>query len=136
MTETTHPFTIESFYKFVQEGKLMAAKCSKCGKLHVPPRPMCPKCFSKELEWKELPNKGKLVTYTVIHVSPKHFQKLTPYAVGIIELQSGAQLPGMIRDAAVDDLQIGMELTVNFEKDLASSEDWPQWPRYYFKPMT
>jgi hypothetical protein len=94
---------------------------------------MCSACFSTDLEWKELPREGTLQTYTVIHVSPKQFQGLVPYAVGIVKLEDDAQLPGMIRGVPPDKLKVGMSLTVDFEKT-AHPEEWPRWPRYYFKP--
>ncbi len=135
MAEETRPFTIESFYSFVKEGKLMGAKCNKCGKMLVPPKPMCPKCFSRDLKWRELPKKGKLLTYTVIHVSPRNFQNLTPYTVGIVELGDGAQLPGIIKSVDQKEVAVGMGLTVGFDPESISA-DWPQWSRYYFKPLT
>lgn len=134
MAAESVPFTIEGFYAFVGKRKLMGAKCRSCGKLLVPPKPMCPACFSQDLEWKELPNEGKLQTYTVIHVSPKQFQGSVPYAVGIVKLEEDAQLPGMIKGVAQDKLKVGMNLTVNFE-EASTPEQWPHWPRYYFKPM-
>lgn len=134
MAETI-PFTIESFYKFVKEKKLMGAQCNKCGNLILPPRPMCPKCFSKDLTWKESPKQGKLLTYTVIHVSPQQFQSLTPYAVGIVELVNGAHLVGMIKGVAIDQIKIGMNLTLGFEDAPATATTaWPLWSRYHFKP--
>lgn len=134
MAEAVQPFTIESFYRFVKEEKLMGAKCGKCGQLLVPPKPMCPNCFSKELSWKELPKSGRLLTYTVIYVAPKQFQALVPYAVGIVEFGDGGQLPGMIRGVDLDKIRVGMSLSVGFEGEVKSDE-WPQWSRYYFKPM-
>jgi uncharacterized OB-fold protein len=126
------PFTIEQFYNFIKEKKLMAAKCGKCGSMYVPPRPMCANCFSKELSWTELEPKGKLVTYTVIHIAPEQFQAIAPYAYGIIELQKGLCLPGIIRNIEQEKLKVGIELVVDF--DTEPSQGWPQWPRYYFKP--
>jgi len=134
MAEKPALFTIESFYNFVKEGKLMGAKCNKCGKLSVPPKPMCSQCFSKDLKWKELPEEGTLLTYTVIHVSPKKFQSLAPYAVGIVKLEEGVKLPGIIKDVDLDKIQVGMKLAVGFEKEPVS-ENWPQWPKYYFKSI-
>jgi uncharacterized OB-fold protein len=134
MSEESAQFTIEEFYKFVNQGRLMGARCKRCRELLTPPRPMCPKCLSKDLEFKELPKQGKLLTYTIIHVSPKRFQKLTPYAVGIVKLEEGAQLPGIIRHIGFDRIKIGMSLAVNFDKKV-DSEDWPQWTRYYFRPI-
>lgn len=131
MTET-FPFTIEQFYKFASERKLMAAKCKKCGTMLLPPRPMCTKCFSSDLEWVELKNKGKLLTYTVIHVSPKQFESLIPYAVGIVKLEDGPKLPGMIQGVEPEKISVGMDLKVDF--DTAIPSEWPMWPRYFFKP--
>jgi len=48
------PFTIEQFYKFIGEKKLMAVKCLKCASLLFPPKNVCPKCFSSDLEWTKL----------------------------------------------------------------------------------
>jgi len=131
MSETL-PFTIESFYKMVGQRRLMAAKCKRCGSLHAPPRPICTKCYGNELEWVELGNKGKLLTYTVIHVSPKQFESLIPYAVGIVKLEDGSQLPGVIRGVDPAKIRVGMDLTVDF--DTALPPQWPTWPRYHFKP--
>ena len=127
------PFTIEQFYKYINQGKLMGGKCKKCGAIHLPPRPLCDKCFSKEFEWVEISRKGKLLTYTIIHVAPPQFEQMAPYAVGIIQLENGPRIPGMIRGIEHEEIEIGMELTVNFDTTAVPSQ-WPQWPRYYFKP--
>lgn len=132
MTET-HPFTIESFYNFVNDGKLMAAKCGSCGALLLPPRPLCTHCFSTDFEWVELNKRGKLLTFTVIHVSPVQFQSMAPYTVGIVRMQHGLKLPGMIRGIDPEKIKIGMDLEIAFDGTLPS--DWPLWPRYFFKPL-
>jgi len=127
------PFIIEQFYKYMAQRKLTGGKCKKCGKVHLPPRPLCDNCFSKEFEWIEIPQKGKLLTYTVIHVAPTQFQSMAPYAVGIVELENGLRIPGMIKCVALEQVKIAMSLTMDFGTP-AASQQWPQWPRYYFKP--
>ena len=129
--ETT-AFTIEQFYKFLEERKIMAAKCQKCGSKFVPPRPMCTNCFSKELDWVQLETRGKLLTYTIIHVAPEQFQSIVPYAYGIVELEDRLRLPGIIRGIDHEKIKVGIELEVDFETGV--SQRWPQWPRYFFKP--
>jgi uncharacterized protein len=126
------PFTIEQFYKFMSEDKLMAGKCAKCGKIHLPPRPICDNCYGSQFSWEEIKGKGKLLTYTVIHVAPPQFQALAPYAVGIIELDSGLKLPGMISGVPESDLKVGMKLKLNF-KACNVGVSWPQWQRYCFR---
>jgi len=127
------PFTIEQFYKFLREGKLMAGKCVKCGKIHLPPRPLCDNCYSQEFEWVNVSGKGKLATYTVISIAPQQFQDLTPYAVGIVQLESGLKIPGMIQEVKEEELKIGMPLTLDFGS-CSTPQEWPKWPRYCFKP--
>ena len=131
---SAEPFTIEQFYKFLSQGKLMAGKCQRCGKIHLPPRPLCDNCFSQQFTWIPVSGKGKLVTYTIIHIAPQQFQALAPYAVGIVQLENGAKIPGMITAVPHDQLQIGMDLTIDFGT-CSTAQAWPQWPRYCFKPL-
>ena len=128
------PFTIDQFYKFLAQGKLMAGKCLKCGKIHLPTRPLCDKCFHQEFALVKIAGKGKLLTFTVIHVAPQKFQHLAPYAVGILELENGLKLPGMIKGVTREQLHIGMPLTIEITS-FDTTQPWPQWPRYFFKPM-
>jgi uncharacterized OB-fold protein len=127
-------FTIEQFYKNISQKRLMGGKCRKCGKIHLPPRPLCDKCLSTEFEWVELPRTGRLLTYTIIHVAPTQFQNMAPYAVGIVQLENGVKIPGMIKDAPLDKIRVGMQLKMEFE-ETQPTQQWPQWPRYHFKPL-
>jgi len=57
---------------------------------------------------------------------------LIPYAVGIVELEDGLKLPGMIQGVEPEKISVGMDLKVDF--DTAIPSEWPRWPRYFFKP--
>jgi len=131
--DVNEPFTIEQFYKFLRQGKLMAGKCVKCGKIHLPPRPLCNNCYSQKFEWVQVSGIGELVTYTVISIAPRQFQDLTPYAVGIVQLENGLKIPGMIQAVKREELKIGMSLTLDFGS-CSTPQEWPKWPRYCFKP--
>ncbi len=130
---TNEPFTIEQFYKSLQQHKLIAAKCLKCGKTHLPPRPVCDNCLSQEFEWVNLTGEGRLLTYTVIHVAPQQFEALVPYAVGIVQLEEGLKIPGMINGVTHEQLKIGMHLKLDFGS-CSTQQHWPKWPRYCFRP--
>lgn len=123
--------TIENFYKFCGEQKLVGLRCLGCKRILVPPRGICPSCHSDKFEWIQMEGKGKLATFTVIFFPPTQFQALAPYAVGIVKLKEGAQLPGIIKNLKLEDLEIGMDLVVDFET--AIPREWPQWPRYFFR---
>src|SRR2546422_2741946 len=124
--------TIEEFYKAVSQRKLMAVRCVRCRHLMVPPRQICSECGSSTGEWVQLGTKGKLVTYTVVHVAPPQFKHITPYAVGIVDIEEGVKLPSIIRTSRLESLKIGMELEVDFSPK-SQETSWLTWPRYFFK---
>jgi hypothetical protein len=132
MTEQA-PFTIEQFYKHISQRKLLGGRCTKCGKVHLPPRPVCDNCYSKDFEWIDIPKEGTLVSYTVIHIGPAQFQLMAPYTIGIVELTNGSRIPGMVRGVSLKQIKIGMKLVMDFET-CVTTQQWPQWPRYFFKP--
>lgn len=124
--------TVDQFYAYIGQRRLMAVRCNACDAVFLPPRGRCGKCGSLDVEWTQLKGTGELQTYTVIHVAPPEFQPLTPYAVGIVRLDEGPQLFGMIRDAQHEALKRGLRLKLSFEEQ--KRETWPQWPRYHFVP--
>jgi uncharacterized OB-fold protein len=127
------PFIIEQFYNFLSQNKLMTGKCLKCGKTHLPPRPLCDNCYGTQFEWVQISNEGKLLTYTVIHIAPTQFQDLAPYAIGIIQLTNDLKLPGVIQNVPLEQLKIGMTLKVDFNA-CSTSQNWPQWSKYCLRP--
>ena len=124
MSETTiiRPFSAAAFDHYIAEHKLMAVRCTKCGGLYVPPRAICPKCHSEELEWVETSGKGKLSAFTVIYSGPtfmveQGFDRKNPYVSGIVELEEGMRISARI--VGVDptkphEIKIGTPLNVNF----------------------
>jgi len=126
------PFIIERFYSFLSQCKLMVGKCLKCGKIHLPPRPLCDNCYGDQFEWVQISNEGKLLTYTVIHIAPTQFQDLAPYAIGIVQLVDGLKISGVIQNVPLEQLKIGMLLKVDFST-CSVSQNWPQWSKYCLK---
>jgi len=107
------PFTPLSYQKFIEEGKLMGNRCTICGTLYLPPRPLCPKCGCKSMEWRELRGEGKVETFTVIHVPPTHMVGKTPYTVGIVKLNEGPALTARISV----EVQVGTKVVAEFKKE-------------------
>src|SRR5712664_1500805 len=124
--------TIEEFYRDCIERKLMAVSGTRCRQAVVHPRALCSNCRHSRVECVELSQKGKLVTYTIVHVSPPQFKHMTPYAVGIVEMPEGVKIPSIIRTSRPEDLKIGMQLEADFSPR-PQEGGWPNWPRYFFK---
>lgn len=68
------PFTwsvgnwIEHFFDGLKAGKILASKCPSCGRVYLPPRMICERCFVKAEEWKEMPAAGTVEACTTASV--------------------------------------------------------------------
>ncbi len=71
------------------EGKIMGTKCPICGDVFFPPRVNCWNldCKLKKTEWIELPQKGKVHTYTVAGWSGKSSLKRLPFVLAYAILE-------------------------------------------------
>ena len=66
--------------------KILGAKCEKCGRVYVPPRKNCGRCFTPIEQWVDLGNEGTVETFTVVRY-PFKLQPLTPpFAYALIKL--------------------------------------------------
>ena len=123
-------FTETSYQTYLSEHKLMAVRCLECEGLFVPPRPMCPNCFSSMIAWEEMDGKGELAAFTSVYIGPTAmieagYDRSNPYLAGVVKLAEGpcisAQILGL--DAANPDVgAIGTPLTVQFIERGAGEE--------------
>lgn len=92
---------------------LAGTKCPSCKKVFMPPRSICPDCFSKMEELVELPPTGTLLTYTVVNYtySTYYQPKQAPYIVGIIKLDGAdTGLCHLLDEVKPKDVKIGMRV--------------------------
>lgn len=55
---------MEHFFDGLKEGRIRGSKCPSCGRVYLPPRMICERCFSKADEWVELPATGTVLACT------------------------------------------------------------------------
>ncbi len=118
-----------AFSHYLKEKKFMGSKCSACGAISVPPRPMCNKCFSSDMEWTELAGKGTLESFTCTAVCTPCMAELgyspkNPYCVGIVKLAEGTNAVALIDgvdNAHPESIEIGMPLGISF-RDMNEDE--------------
>lgn len=103
--------------------RLLGTYCENCGTSFFPPRKICPKCRRKgRTREVEFSGRGRVFSYTVIHVGSKTFDEYAPYVIGLIELQEGPRVLSQIVDCKPEDVHIGMEVEACFRK-LFEQED-------------
>jgi len=82
----------KNFWNGLADGRWQTSRCGDCSKQTFPPKPVCPHCWSDNVHWSSLSDKGKLYSWTRIHAAPAVFAHEAPYAVGIVDLNSGIRL--------------------------------------------
>ena len=115
-------FTHDSFQHYLEEHKLMGARCQNCATLYLPPRPLCPHCYCEQLAWEELSGKGALAAFTAVHIGPRSmiaagYDRRHPYFSGIVRLEEGPAISAQILGldvVAPEEIQIGAPLQVTF----------------------
>ncbi|HPL63419.1 MAG TPA: OB-fold domain-containing protein [Syntrophales bacterium] len=120
--------------------QLIGGKCRECGAIFFPRylpfhKPNC----QGQTEEVLLSRRGKLESFTIQHyASPPPFIKpepFVPYAVGLISLQEGISVAGMLTGMKTDDIQIGMELELIIEK-MAEDQDGNEYLTWKFRPVS
>jgi uncharacterized OB-fold protein len=91
-------------------------KCKKCGHVIYPQKGRCDKCGGDDLAQYKLPERGKILTFTVVRSPPRGFEKLAPYLLGIVELEDGTKVTSQITDTGLRDVSIGMPVEAVFRK--------------------
>ncbi|MHB8781241.1 MAG: Zn-ribbon domain-containing OB-fold protein [Candidatus Geothermincolia bacterium] len=79
---------MERFFQGLREKKILASRCSACGRVFLPPRMICERCFEKTEEWVELTETASLVSFTTAHV--KVDEK------GLLADEEGTEIIGML----------------------------------------
>lgn len=116
------PISDFSFERFLTEEQLKGSKCTKCGRLYVPPRSICPNCYSSDLEWVQLKGSGKLAAFTLIYVAPpamvsQGYDRNHPYCSGVVELDEGERVVARIEGIdpnKPEEIKVGMPMMVAF----------------------
>ncbi len=94
------------------EGQSLAGnRCKACGQVYFPKVELaCLNCLEKQLEDVLLSRKGKLCSYSVVHMPASGFQP--PYAVGFVDLPEGVRVFTPLEMEEGKPFKVGMEMEI------------------------
>lgn len=109
-TNVTKPF-----WDATKQGTFMLQCCRACGAWQYYPRPVCMRCMSRNLEWKEPSGHGVIYSYTITHVPAQGFEGCEPYVIASVEIPEGTRIMAHILNCPPDAVRIGMPVRATFE---------------------
>jgi uncharacterized OB-fold protein len=105
------------FWEHARRGQLVVQACASCGHLHMPPTCVCPECLGKELVWKQVSGRGKLVSWVVFHRAYwPGFKSELPYNVCLVQLDEGPLFVSNLVNADAAAIEVGKPVTVTFDR--------------------
>ena len=114
MTETTGKQTplFGGRMRITPDGRpeLIGMRCNECSINLFPKSMLCPRCGKDTVQEITLSSKGRVWTYTEVHVSYGSVALEVPYIASFVELDDGAYVHTLIVGCDPEDMEIGMEV--------------------------
>ena len=107
----------QPFWDGCAAGELCIQRCTDCGKPYFYPRPVCPACGSRNVEWFTASGRATLYSYVINHRAAPGFAGDVPYAIAVVQLEEGPRMMSNIvgLPATPEALVLDMPLQVTFE---------------------
>jgi uncharacterized OB-fold protein len=114
---------------------LIGSRCRVCGRTFFPKQSVCRICMVDDtMEETALSTKGKIDTFTVVHVAPMGFK--APYIQAFVDLPEGPRIFSLITgcEPSEDALKTGVEVEVVIDK-ITEDEKGNDLIGYKFRPI-
>jgi uncharacterized OB-fold protein len=115
--------------------RLLGSRCRACGEHFYPRRATCARCLSYDTEEVPLGPRGRLYTWTYLHVPGfgEHRASSSGYAAGQIDLTEGPRVQAVLEGGPTD-FAIGMELELTLAQ-VATDKEGRAVMMYRFRPV-
>jgi uncharacterized OB-fold protein len=122
-----HPYSIEYLHSYGQDSPffaglanktLLGTRCGPCRYTYATPRLHCANCGG-ETDWTELPQEGRVHTFTTCYYGSEEFLKETPFHLILVEFDGvdTLLLARMIGVDSPEDIRIGMKVKAKFRRN-------------------
>ena len=102
----------ERFLRGLQEGRIIASRCKKCGKSYLPPKVYCTDCFAPIETYKEVGPEGRVAAMTESHVGFDGGHLRTPRTFVFVSFQGVTG--GLVQVASGRGIEIGGKVVPRF----------------------
>jgi hypothetical protein len=115
--------------------RLEGQRHRQSGAVRFPPRPANLHEDATDWEAYTLSGRGELRSFTVLRQAGIGFEKMTPYAVGLVQLAEGPLVTAQLTDCGEADLAIGQPVEMVTRQIKDTGEDGLLVYGYKFRPV-
>jgi uncharacterized OB-fold protein len=103
------------YWEAAGRGQLVIQHCADCEAAIFPPRPLCPRCWSQSVTWRDASGLARVESFSVVHRAPNEtFAAEVPYVVALVLLDEGPRLMTNIVGCDPDEVTINMRVRAVF----------------------
>jgi hypothetical protein len=84
------------FLEGLKQGKIVASKCEKCGRIMVPPRAFCEECFKSVDGYISVEDTGTINTWSASYVAGDASRIKDPILVAVIDMDGASKGMGLL----------------------------------------
>ncbi|AXR59658.1 Zn-ribbon domain-containing OB-fold protein [Leptospira mayottensis] len=96
---------------------LKGKKCDSCGFQTTESLISCSQCGNSKTSEIQFSGKGKIYTYTIVHVGFGHLAQRAPYVLAVVELEEGIKAMGILEGEVPVTESVKIDLPVQFQRD-------------------
>ncbi len=112
----------------------LGSRCRSCGAHFYPPAGACPRCGSRDVELVEMPQTGKVISFTTTNEVGSSFRRYRPLTFGLVELDNGAVVLAQLVDFQEGELVPGARVRMVIRKLREDGDDGIIYYGYKFAP--
>lgn len=106
----------QPYWDAARQHRLVLQRSKQTGKFIYYPRAFSPFGADDELEWVEVSGRGTVYAFTIARrPTAPQWTPDCPYVIAIVELEEGPRLTANILGCPVDEVRVGMPVSVRFE---------------------
>jgi uncharacterized OB-fold protein len=113
----------EKFFREIKDNaRILGTHCEACGLIYVPAAMFCERCFTELDKWLEVPSRGEVFTYTLLHRDLDEQPLDPPVLLTYVKLEGATGgLVHYLGETESEHVHIGMQVEAVF-KPLAERE--------------
>jgi hypothetical protein len=119
------------YLRALKDRRIIGSRCSKTGKVFVPPLVNSPESFAPATEFVELPDRGVVTTFCIVNIPVIGRNLELPYVAASVALDGAdVSIYALIQECRADETRMGMRVEAVWKPDgerEGSHEDILHW---------